>query len=107
MDPIRLLGLLSEVAIFIPPPWGPIIASLGRVLPLVEQGFEVLVAINKADPTLLPQIEAAAKQVFGVDLQAGNTQLMAKLIFSPHQMTSAERMTAEQVAIDFQAGGRS
>lgn len=100
MDPIQLLGVLSNFAIFIPPPWGPLIGAIGQVAPLIGGGVEALAAINKADPALLQQLEAVAGQSFGgLDLS-----IVAKQLFAPHQMTAAERQAAEEAWFNRAAG---
>lgn len=92
MDPIQLLGLLSGLAIFIPPPWGPLIAGMAKFLPLIEEGVVALEAVNKADPQLLPHLQAVAQQAFG----GADLGTVAKQLFAPQQMTEDERISAEE-----------
>lgn len=101
MDALALLRLLSALAIFIPPPWGPIIAGVGKFLPLIAAGKTALDAVNAADPSIVPHLEQVAKDCFGnLDIS-----VVAKAILAPHQMTQEERFQAEQAWMNRQGSG--
>lgn len=88
MNPLQLIGILSNFAVFIPPPWGPLVAAIAKVAPLVTEGVAVLQAVNKADPTLMPHLRQAASEV-GV-----NIEVAAKVFFAPHTLTASESSKA-------------
>jgi hypothetical protein len=84
MDPVKLLGLIANFAIFIPPPWGPLLAAIGKVLPLVEEGVTAAEAVAAADPTLVPHLQQAASQA-GLSIDT-----VAKSLFAPQQLTASQ-----------------
>jgi hypothetical protein len=94
VDPLAALALLSRLAIVVPPPWGPVIAAAGKVLPLIAAGRTALAAVNAADPALLPHLCAGAAAI-------GLTpRIAAKIVFAPHQLTAKERAAAEKAGFD-------
>jgi hypothetical protein len=94
VDPLTAFALLSRLAIVVPPPWGPVIAAAGKVLPLIAAGRSALAAVNAADPALLPHLRTGAATI-GL-----SPRVAAKIIFAPHQLTAKERVAAEQAGFD-------
>jgi hypothetical protein len=102
MNPMQIISMLSVVAVFIPPPWGPIIAAILKCAPLAQGAISAVETIMlQADPALFKHLQEAAAGM-GVSQAA-----LAKALFAPHTLSTAETASISGAVARYHGGPKS